>query len=76
MNNFLNARYDPRPEALDKVASVFGITGWMLLSPYIKPQIGEAAKVQQLLDAYGKANDEGKADVARVAELAAKYNSG
>jgi transcriptional regulator with XRE-family HTH domain len=75
LNNFLNARYDPRPEMLDKVAGVFGLDGWMLLSPLVKEGGEHSSQINRLLTAYAAASDKGKENVLRVAEMAAEYKA-
>jgi transcriptional regulator with XRE-family HTH domain len=75
LNNFLNARYDPRPEMLDKVAAVFGLDGWMLLSPLVKEGSKQSVRINRLLTAYAAANEKGKENVLRVAEMAAEYKA-
>ena len=73
INNQLNARYDPRPEQVDKVAAVFGLNGWQLLSPTLDAARNGDGKVEELLEYFSGADDQGRADILRIAEMAARY---
>lgn len=73
INNQLNGRYDPRPEQVDAVAQVFGLKGWLLLSPNLQPDKRGNGRLVQLLELYADANEEGKENILRVAEMAAGY---
>lgn len=70
-NNQLNARYDPRPEPVDAVARVFGLQGWMLLSPSFNPYLAQS-NINRLLELFAEADQDGKESIIRVAELAAR----
>lgn len=73
INNQLNARYDPRPEQVDKVAAVFGLSGWQLLSPTLDAARNGDGKVETLLEYFSGADDKGREDILRIAEIAARY---
>lgn len=73
VNNQLNARYDPRPEQVQAVAEVFGFNEWDLLNPAFDPE-RKSSKLQELAALYGKADEQGKENIMRVAEMAATYN--
>ena len=73
LNNQLHGRYDPRPEAVDKVAGVFGYTCWDLLNPNFDPERSKNGRLQSLIDMYSQADDTGRENILRVAEMAAKY---
>lgn len=76
MNNMLNGRYDPRPEKVDQVATVFGLTGWQLLIPGLSAEILHNGRVEKLLENYLSADQEGRDSINRVAEMAARYKKG
>lgn len=73
VNNQLNGRYDPRPEQVDAVAKVFGLTGWILLSSSFRPEMANNGNIQRLLELYADANEDGRENILRVAEMAAHY---
>lgn len=73
LNNQLNGRYDPRPEQVDKVAQVFGLTCWELLNPAFEPTRTANGHLQELIALYSQADDAGRENILRIAEMAAKY---
>jgi transcriptional regulator with XRE-family HTH domain len=75
VNNQLNGRYDPRPEQVDAVAKVFGLTGWLLLSSSFRPEMADNGNIGKLLELYADANKHGKENILRVAEMEARYKS-
>ena len=74
LNNQLNGRFDPRPEQVQLVAEVFGYNNWELLNPAFDPDKNSSQKLRELVELYAKATDEGKENILRVAEMAAKYS--
>lgn len=76
LSNYLKGeRYDPRPEIVDKIAQVYGTTGWLLLAPWFKPEMAKNHHLTELLDAYSDATAEHKVNILRVAEMAAHTKS-
>lgn len=73
INNQLNGRYDPRPEQVDAVASVFGFNHWDMLSPHFNPDRKSNERLRALMDLYATADDKGQENILRVAEMAAAY---
>jgi transcriptional regulator with XRE-family HTH domain len=73
INNQLNARYDPRPEQVDAVASVFGFNHWDLLSPHFNADRKSNERLRALIDLYATADDKGQENILRIAEMAATY---
>ena len=71
VNNMLNARYDPRPDNVEAVAQVFGLTGWQLLRPGTGKNIANAAQIEGLIDSFNSASPEQRVIILQVAELAA-----
>ena len=71
LNNQLNARFDPQAEQVDAVAQVFGLQGWMLLSPTFNPEVAQT-NINRLLQLFAEADEDGKESIIRVAELAAR----
>jgi transcriptional regulator with XRE-family HTH domain len=75
VNNQLNGRYDPRPEQVQAVAEVFGYNNWDLLNPSFVPDGSKNNKLHQLAALFAQANDAGKENILRVAEMAADYKT-
>lgn len=73
VNNMLNARYDPRPDNVDAVAKVFGLTGWQLLRPGTGDQTVPAAQIETLIERFTEASPEERATILRVAEMTGTY---
>lgn len=71
MNNFLNNRFDPRLSLIEKVANVFGLTTWQLLSHDMSIKPPDSRQVIRLLEHYSNAPDEGRKAIMQVAEIAA-----
>jgi hypothetical protein len=76
MNNMLNGRFDPRPEKVDQVAAVFGLTGWQMLIPDLPAEILRNGKLEELLANYLSADQQGRDSIHQVAEMAARYTKG
>ncbi len=77
LSNYLRgARYDPRPEIVDRIAQVYGVTGWLLLAPWFKPEMAKNHALTALLNAYSEASPENRGNILRVAEMAASYKRG
>lgn len=77
LSNYLRgARYDPRPEIVDKIARVYGTTGWLLLSPWFKPEMAKSQLLTELLSAYAEATPENRENILRVAEMAGRFKQG
>lgn len=73
LSNYLKgARFDPRPEIVDKIAQVYGAPGWLLWAPWFKPEMVKNHGLTNLLDAYSDATAENKVNIVRVAEMAAQ----
>lgn len=70
VNNMLNARYDPRPENVEAVARVFGLTGWQLLRPGTGKNAAQAAQIEGLIDKFTNATPEQRTTILKVAEMA------
>lgn len=76
VNNQINGRYDPRLEQVQAVAEVFGCNNWDLLNPAFNPDVSKNHKLQQLEELYALADESGRENILRVAEMAAKYSNG
>lgn len=76
LSNYLKGlRYAPNPDIVDRIAAVYGLTCWILLSPYFKPQMakGKGRAISNLIEAYSEASAEDQENILRVAEMAARY---
>lgn len=73
VNNQLNGKYDPRPEQVDAVAGVFGLTYLDLLNPHFSPDATSSETLRQLIELYSMADDKGRRNILAVAEMAAGY---
>jgi transcriptional regulator with XRE-family HTH domain len=73
VTNWLNGKYDPQPDLVEAVAKVFGVSAWNLLSASFDPDNPNNEKLQRLIVLYGSADDDGKENILRIAEMAAKY---
>jgi transcriptional regulator with XRE-family HTH domain len=71
MNNMLHGRYDPRPEKVDQVAKVFGLTGWQLLIPNLPGDMVANGRLERVIADYVAADPDGRESIARIADLAA-----
>jgi transcriptional regulator with XRE-family HTH domain len=76
MNNMVNGRFDPRPEKVDQVAAVFGLTGWQLLIPDLPGDMLRNSTLEHLIANYVSAGKDGRDSINRVAEMAARYGKG
>lgn len=75
VNNMLNARYDPRPEMVDAVAGVFGLTGWQLLRPGTGKSYMGPSDIDALLENFYTASPEDQAMILRIAEKSGGYKT-
>jgi transcriptional regulator with XRE-family HTH domain len=73
VNNMLHGRFDPRPEKADMVAQVFGLSGWQMLIPDLPVDLLRNGKLDQLIANYVSASPDGRDNIRRVAEMAARY---
>lgn len=74
VNNMVNGRYDPRPEKVAQVAAVFGISEWQLLIPDLPMDLLRIdGRLEKLIRDYGGANEKDRENIARLAEMAARY---
>ena len=73
VNNQVNGRYSPDAEKADAVAKVFGLQGWQLLDPAFDVKRAMNEKLQELFELYDAADDAGRENILRVAEMAAGY---
>lgn len=71
VNNQINGRFDPRPEALDAVAKVFDLRGWELLSPNFDMKAAKNAALQKLIELFNASDNEGRETIMKIAEMAA-----
>jgi transcriptional regulator with XRE-family HTH domain len=71
VNNQLNGRFDPRPEALDAVAKVFNLAGWELLSPNFDMKAAKNTALQKLIELFNASDEKGREAIMNIAELAA-----
>jgi len=69
INNQLNGRFDPRPEQVDKVAMIFGLNHWDLLSDKFDVALAKNKDLQRLLELYAKANKKDRESILRIAEM-------
>lgn len=77
VNNMINGRYDPRPEKVDLVARVFGMSAWQLLIPNLPGELlRRDGRLEKLIHDYGVATEEGRDNIDRVADMAARYTRG
>jgi transcriptional regulator with XRE-family HTH domain len=74
MNNMLNGRYDPRPDKVEQVAAVFGLTAWQMLIPDLPEDMLHNGRLSQVVENYVSAGTEGRDSIHRVAEMAARYH--
>jgi len=73
VNNMLNARYDPRPDNVEAVARVFGLTGWQLLRPGTGGKAAPADQLETLIERFTEASPEERATILKVAEMTGTY---
>lgn len=70
VNNMLKAGHDPRLTYVEKVAAVFGMAAWQLLALDLESRPPDSNQVVRLLEAYSKAEDNGRRAIMQVAEIA------
>lgn len=70
--NQLNGRFDPRPEKVEQVAKVFGLTSWDLLSKNFKADKIANGRLQKLIELFQETDETGQDNILRIAEMAAK----
>jgi transcriptional regulator with XRE-family HTH domain len=73
VNNMLNARFNPDLDNVEAVANVFGLTSWQLLRRDLKDALVKAGVVEELIDNFYKASEDGRAKIMGIAEMAANY---
>ena len=62
----------PTVDIAESLASAFGLRGWQLMVPGIKPEI--AKSTDSLISRYSEMTPEGREYLDRVAEQESKYN--
>lgn len=72
INNQLNGRYDPQPDMVDAVAKVFNLNGWQLLAPNLDIEAATNGRLQELFELFSAADEVGRENILRVAEMAVK----
>jgi len=75
LNNLLHGRFDPRPEKCEQVAAVFGLTGWQLMIPELSSDLFQNGRLAKLIEDYASADESGRDNILRVAEMAARYST-
>lgn len=75
VNNMRNAKHKPAVENVDKVAAVFGLPGWLLITPDIPDEIMDSQGLKNTLKNYAAADASGREAIERIAEREALYNT-
>ena len=74
INNMRNAKHTATIENTEKVASVFGLSGWQLIVPGMPESLIDSKGLSNTVSNYAAADDEGRAAIERMAEREATYN--
>jgi transcriptional regulator with XRE-family HTH domain len=75
VNNMRNARTTSTIENVDKVASVFGLSGWQMIVPDLPSDLVESRQLKSTLSNYMSADTEGRQAIDRLAEREAAYTA-
>lgn len=75
VNNWLNGRYEPRGDLAELVAKVFGLGNFNLLDPNLDLRRTRDAELRILFENYEKADEKGRDNILRVAEMAARQSN-
>jgi transcriptional regulator with XRE-family HTH domain len=75
INNMRNAKHTATIENTEKVAAVFGLSGWQLIVPGLAADLVESKDLSATMANYAAADDEGRKAIARLAEREAQYNT-
>lgn len=75
INNILNQRSISKLDTVEKIASVYGLTGWHLIMPNLSDDLLQPGRLEGLFNAFISSNEEGRDHIAQVAEREAKYNA-
>jgi len=73
VNNMRNGRTKVTIENAEKVAQVFGLSGWQLLIPDFPRDLIENRDLITMVEGYAFADTDGRNAIARVAEREATY---
>lgn len=74
INNMRNAKHTATIENTEKVAAVFGLSGWQLIIPGLSPDLVESKGLKSTVDSFAAADADGRTAIQRVAEREATYN--
>lgn len=75
ITNWLNGKYQPQPDAADRVAAVFGLRNFNLIDPALDLRRTSNTQLRELVEFYERADEKGRENILRVAEMAAPYKS-
>lgn len=73
INNILNQRSIAKLDTVEKIASVYGLTGWHLIMPNLNDDLLVPGRLEGLFNAYISSDEEGRDHISRVAEREARY---
>lgn len=73
VNNMLNARFNPDLDNVEAVAGVFGLTSWQLLRADLKDSLVNSGAIEELIEHFYQATEDGRAKIMGIAEMAANY---
>lgn len=72
INNMLHARFEPRLDKVEAVASALNVTAWQLIMHGMADALLSDVGLQSVMDSYALTDDAGRDNIVRVAEMAAK----
>lgn len=76
VNNMRRARTKATIENADKVARVFGLSGWQLILPGFPQELLGDKGLASTIENYSQSGPDGRAAIARIAEREAEYTRG
>lgn len=70
VTEMMKASFDPRLSVVEKIANVFGMTGWQMLAYDFEAHPPDSAQVSRLLDHFTNSGENGRKAIMQVAEMA------
>lgn len=72
VTNWLNGKYEPRPEELDKLAAIWDLPGWQLLRDDFDVHQALNKQLQLLIEHFQQADESDRENILRIAEMAGR----
>lgn len=73
LHYILNREKVAKIDTAHHIASVYGLSGWNLISPTLIEDMAKPGTLSRLIDNYTKADAEGRKHIEQVAEREAQY---